>query len=120
MSYDVSIGGASLNYTSNVAALFYDHIPATEGNHGGLHELHGKTGKQAVAILDEAWSRIHNTKMDLWRSNLNGLPVVGEPAFCAKYDAPNGWGSTVGALIFLAQITGCCAANPRKIVEVSA
>lgn len=118
MSYDVSIGDASLNYTSNVAALFYDHIPASESR-GGLHELHGKTGKQAVAILDEAWSRIHNTMLDLWRSNLaNGDPVVGEPEFCAKYDAPNGWGSAVGALVFFGQLTAACATNPRKKVRV--
>lgn len=115
MSYDVSIGDVSLNYTSNVAALFYDHIPATEGNRGGLHELDGKTGKQAVSILAEAWERIDRTKHNLWRGE-----VVGEPEFCARYDAPNGWGSTVGALIFFAQITTACAANPRKLVSVCA
>lgn len=115
MGYDVSIGDASLNYTSNVAALFYDHIPATEANRGGLHELHGKTGKQAAAILAEAWERIWRTKHDLWETD-----AVGEPEFCARYDAPNGWGSTVGGLIFLAQIMGACSANPRKIVQVCA
>ena len=114
MSYDVSIGSASLNYTSNGAALFYDHIPATDSR-GGLHELDGKTGKQAVAILAEAWDRINRTRHDLWLAD-----DVGEPAFCAKYDAPNGWGSTVGGLTFLGLIMSACAANPRKLVRVSA
>lgn len=117
MSYDVSIGDKSFNYTSNVAALFYDHIPA-ETSRGGLHELHGKTGKQAVEILGQAWDRIHSTKLDLWRDNLKGVAVVGEPEFCAKYDAPNGWGSTVGAMIFLGQVMAACARNPRKKVSV--
>lgn len=112
MSYDVSIGDESFNYTSNVAALFYDHIPA-ETSFGGLHELHGKTGKEAVEILGQAWNQISKTKMKLWRER-----SVGEPEFCAKYDAPNGWGSTVGAMIFLGQIMTACARNPRKKVSV--
>ena len=120
MSYDVSIGDFSGNYTSNVSALFYDHIPEQEGSFGGLRALDGKTGKQAVAILNEAWSRIHNTKINTWRNNLKGEAVVGEPEMCAKYDAPNGWGSMVGALIFLGQITVACASNPSKKVSVSA
>ena len=120
MSYDVSIGEFSANYTSNVAALFYDHIPEQEGSKGGLHALHGKTGKLAVAILNEAWSRIHATKLQTWRENLKGEAVVGEPEMCAKYDAPNGWGSMVGGLIYLGQITAACAANPSKKVSVSA
>jgi hypothetical protein len=81
---------------------------------GGLHELDGKTGKEAVVILRDAFARIHRTKMDLWKQD-----DVGEPAFCAKYDPPNGWGSTVGALIFLAQIMAACADNPRKRIRIS-
>lgn len=119
MSYDVSIGDSCMNYTSNVAALFYDHIPPQDSR-GGLHELHGKTGKEAARIIGEAWSRMHTTKLNLWRANLNDKAVVGEPEFCAKYDAPNGWGSTVGAMIFLGQIQAACIANPRKKVSVSA
>ena len=115
MSYDVSIGGEVFNYTSNVAPLFYDHILASEDSIGGLHELSGKTGKQGADILRDAFVRIHRTKLDLWKQD-----EVGEPAFCAKYDPPNGWGSTVGALIFLAQIMAACADNPRGRIRVSA
>lgn len=120
MSYDVSIGDFSENYTSNVAALFYEHIPATDEKKGGLHALDGLTGKQASQVLRQAWSRIHNTKLDCWRASTHKETVVGEPEFCARYDAPNGWGSTVGALIFLAEITSACACNPRKKVSVYA
>lgn len=114
MSYDVSIGDQSFNYTYNVSALFYDHIPASEGGRGGLHELDGKTGKQAVAILADAFDCIRRTYVDLWEKD-----AVGEPAFCAKYDSPNGWGSTVGALIFLSRIMAACALNPRKRIRIS-
>ena len=114
MSYDVSIGNESFNYTSNVGPLFYDHIPAMDSR-GGLHELDGKTGKQALDIIRSAFDRIQNTRHQLWRGD-----ATGDPELCAKYDAPNGWGSTVGALIFLAQIMSACAANPRKRVRLSA
>jgi len=113
VSYDVSIGSFDGNYTWNVSALFVDHIPANRFS-GGLNELDGLTGRQAVEVLSEAFSRIHATKVNLWKRT-----TVGEADFCAKYDPPNGWGSTVGALIFLAQILAACAANPRKKVRVS-
>ena len=112
MSYDISIGPFNANYTSNVAALFYDHIPA-ERSRGGLHELHGLTGRQAAAVLADAFDHIADTKLSLWHRD-----TVGEPEFCAKYDAPNGWGSTVGALIFLAQILAACATYSRSRVSV--
>lgn len=113
MSYDVSIGHDSFNMTYNVSRLFYDHIAGNE-NGGGLRELHGVTGKQALSMLRQAFDRINRTRHELWKNN-----IVGEPEFCAKYDAPNGWGSTVGALIFLAQIMAACAENPRKKVRIS-
>jgi len=114
VSYDVSIGDFDGNYTFNVSALFYDHIPA-ERSRGGLHELDGLTGKQAGEVLHQMWRRIHNTKMNFWHTR-----AVGEPEFCAKYDAPNGWGSAVGALIFLGELTAACAVYPRHKVRVSA
>jgi hypothetical protein len=109
MSYDVWIGDSSFNYTSNVFALFSDHID------GGLISLDGLTGKQASDRLAKAFEAIDNSRHALWKDN-----VQGEPAFCAQYDAKNGWGSTVGGIIFLAKIHAACAANPRKTLRVSA
>ncbi len=114
MSYDVWIGDASFNYTSNVSRLFYDHIPE-QRNRGGLHELDGLTGAQASRLLSDAFSAIHGTYLRVWTEG-----EVGAATFCQAYDANNGWGSTVGALIFLAQILAACATNPRKRVRVSA
>ena len=62
MSYDVSIGDAWFNYTSNVSGLFYDHIPpCEEGCRGGLHALNGLTGYQAIPVLQGAFARISDS-----------------------------------------------------------
>jgi len=113
MSADVWIGEDSFNYTHNVSKLFYDHIP-DEGKGGGLRELEGLTGKQACAVLKSFFEKVSRTKMRLWKSE-----SIGEPEFCSLYDAKNGWGSTVGALLFMSQILAACAVNPRKRVGIS-
>lgn len=110
MSYDVSIGDEWFNYTWNVSPLFYDHIPAPDQEtRGGINRLDGLTGRQAAGVISEAFERIHSTlcRGDSVRS------------FRSKYDAENGWGSTDGALVFLALIMAACHANPRKRVRVS-
>jgi hypothetical protein len=104
VSYDVSIGAESFNYTSNVSGLWYDHIPDS-GKGGGLRELDGLTGRQAALVLSEAFDAIHNSH-------------IHSPNLADRYNATNGWGSTVGALIFTAQIMAACHANPRKKVGV--
>jgi hypothetical protein len=109
MSYDLYIGDESYNYTSNLAPLFYQHMPAERGQ-GGLHELHGLTGKQAAEVLGSAFSRIHSTYIACGSAKV----------FRAKYDAENGWGSTDGALLFLGRFMAACHANPRKKVGLSA
>jgi len=113
MSYDVSIGDFDSNMTYNVGKLFYDHIP-NMGNGGGLRELNGKTGAECVDILQEAFVSLRNAQHALWK---NGVP--GAPEFCAKYDPPNGWGSTIGAITWLGEILAACAKNRRKRFRVS-
>lgn len=107
MSYDVGIGDQWFNYTYNVSRLFHDHMD------GGLAGLAGLTGRQAFRVLSDAFDAINRTRIDCWSES-----AVGEPQFCAKYDAPNGWGSAVGGLIFLALVMAACAQNPRTIVKV--
>lgn len=109
VSYDVSIGDESFNYTFNVSALFYDHM------NGGIRSLDGLTGKAACEVLSKAFLAINQTKMDLWSRD-----HVGEPRFCAKYDSPNGWGSAVGAILFLVEVFDACRRNPRKRLRVRA
>lgn len=112
MSVDVWIGDWSGNYTHNTSKLWHEHLIGNEQT--GFMALNGKTGKEAFLLMREAFSRIHSTSISLRRPG-----VVGEPEFCARYDAPNGWGSTVGALIFMAEVMAACAAHPRCKVRVS-
>lgn len=114
MSYDVYVGrGESHNYTYNVSKLFYDHIPA-ETSKGGIHELDGKTGKQAAEIISRALEEINRTRNNLWKAD-----SVGEREFCRLYDAPNGWGSTIGAIMFLAILLNDCHRHPKSKVVVA-
>lgn len=116
MSYDLHIGDRDFNITFNVAELFYDHMPADEtSERGGLHTLDGCTGKQAGDKIYQALERIARTRLDLWQED-----EVGEPAFCAKYDSPNGWGSAIGGIVFLGMVMGSCYQNPRKRLSVGA
>lgn len=112
MSYDIDIAGDSFNYTYNVSAVFYDHMPRN-GTIGGLRNLDGLTGKQAALVLGNAFDRLNDTYLRMWAENGSG-----PAAMSAKYDSPNGWGSLLGAIIFLGRIMGACAANPRHRVRV--
>lgn len=119
MSYDIHVGPISLNYTSNGSALFYDHMPPVDEHpihmRGGLWTLQGLTGAEAALLIADAFARIELTRIKLWE-----IDAVGEPEFCKLYDSPNGWGSTVGALLFLARIQGACVRYPTDVVEVCA
>lgn len=116
MSYDLNIGEESFNYTFNVSKLFYDHMPADEtSERGGLHTLDGCTGKEAAGKIAKALLEIERTRHNLWE---NG--AVGEPKFGIKYDAPNGWGSAIGGIIFLSLVMAACYQNPRKRLRVYA
>lgn len=100
MSYHVAIGKDNFNYTYNMAGMFWSCID------GGIKSLHGKTGSQAAKMIGEGFDRLH-------REYASGAQ------FRAKYDAPNGWGSTDGGMIFLARIMAACHRNPRSKVWVS-
>jgi hypothetical protein len=112
MSYHVSIGSFEGNYTWNsLSPLCYVHL--SEKN--GLRSLDGMTGREACDALRSFWDSVHGEKLKHW-----AIESAGEPEFCKKYDSPNGWGSTVGALIFMGQLTAACAAHPRHKVRVCA
>jgi hypothetical protein len=115
MSVDITIGDWSGNYTHNVSKLWHEHLLADDDSDTtGWDVIAGKTGKEAFHMLRAAFALIEATKHKYWKLN-----DVGEPAFCARYDASNGCGSTVGGLIFMAEVMAACAANPDAIVDVS-
>ena len=109
MSYDVDIGKASFNYTYNMSDLFYDVIPS-RGNVdvGGIRSLHGLNGKQALERLSEAVSRIERKRI-----------AIGDEMLEKQYNAKNGWGTVLGATLFLAQIMAACIEHPDDFIEVS-
>lgn len=109
MSYDVSVGKRSFNYTSNCSEIWYNHFP----NGDGIRGLHGMTGKVARDEFEGFWSNIEIERQSMYQGG-----VSGEPAFCAKYDCPTGWGSTVGALLFVSQIQSACMIHPKKQIHV--
>lgn len=117
MSYDVWIEGPAIipgsdvshNYTSNVSRLFYDHLP------GGLPGLDGLTTEHALERLRAFWLRLNATHLELWKGG-----AFGEPKLETKYNSRNGWGSLVGAMIFLAKIQCDCERYPKHTVRVSA
>ena len=113
MSYDIDIADRSFNYTFNVSKVFYDHIPDT-GKGGGFRELVGLNGSQAVPILSAAFTALNATRHSLWKDG-----QVGEPEMSERYDAKNGWGSLIGAIILLGEILGASAMNPYADIQVS-
>lgn len=114
MSYDVCIGEFNSNQTYNLSKLFYAYIFDEKGNSIGIKGLHDKTGAEAFLLLQKAFDLIDNAMYDG-----HSECEVGLPKFCAKYDPPNGWGSTIGGLVFMSRFMAACAANPELKVSVS-
>lgn len=116
MSYDVSINklGNELfwrNYTSNSAELFYTHLDTEKG----IKCLSGKTGAEAALLIAPFWAKLNEERLQLYVND-----VVGEPKLQAKYDSHGGWGSLIGALLFIGEIQAACILHPAGIVNVSA
>ena len=112
MSYDVSIGKWSGNFTSNtLGQLCCNHLDIENG----LRSLDGLTGYQAAPFLSVFWEMVNDERHQMWKAD-----VVGEPDFCAKYDSPNGWGSLVGALVFMGELTAACALFQKSKISVCA
>lgn len=102
MSYDVTIGSDSFNYTWNLGAFFRDHSPM------GIAGLNGLTGRDGAEYL---WAMMRQINATYDRIGENGMSY--------KYNPANGWGSVVGAVLWLTRIMAACHANPRKRLSVS-
>lgn len=113
MSYDVTIGDEYLNYTWNGNQIFYDHIRGPNGEKRGINTFNGRPAIEVLGLAADALDAIDQTRMNLWQEG-----QVGEPNLTAIYDPPNGWGSTIAAILFLGKIIRACVRNPTAIVEV--
>lgn len=86
MSYDVTAGGESFNYTSNMSRFFKDF-----GVYPGSWE-----GRNRFEVADE---------IDLAFTSIEANQIS---ALKSEYDAPNGWGDVEGATKFLREVRGGC------------
>lgn len=112
MSYDVSIGKWEGNYTCNSPGpLCYSHLDIEDG----LQGLHGLRGYEAAPLLTAFWAGVNGERHALWDGDRPG-----DVDLRKKYDSPNGWGSLVGALTFMGELTAACALYPKQKIVVSA
>lgn len=94
MSYDVTVGGESFNYTSNMRPFFKQF---------GVYppDWAGRTRHEVARDIGKALERIQSLEPSVLR---------------AGYDNPNGWGSVDTAVAFLRQVREACLVPDR--VEV--
>jgi len=96
MSYDISVGSMSLNYTSNVVPMWDDAMP-----HLNLRDMDGELGMRCIPYLNDG-IRTMARNVDKYRRM--------EPA--------NEWGSYEGALSVLVRLITACEDNPHSTVHV--
>lgn len=93
MSYDMSIGDESFNYTYNVSAMWYAAMPAI-----GIRAHYGLSGKSAITPL-----RYIRGYMEDHREELIEL------------DPENGWGDYDGAVEFVSSLIMASIRNPAEV-----
>ena len=95
MSYDMSIGGESFNYTYNVADMWYAAIPET-----GIRTHYGMNGREAIKPLEKIINYMLEHEDEL-----------------RKIEPDNGWGSYEGALVFVSHLIGASLRNLEETWE---
>lgn len=97
MSVWIECGEASTNITYNLNQMFNKAFEVDDY----LDLLEGKTGIEAVPLLDKAINNMANA-----------------PFYYMQYDAPNGWGTYVQALPWLISLREDLR-NNEAIIEMS-
>jgi len=121
MSYDIyceidtggekpfAIGDYNINYTSNVAEMYYlaipkkRYIPVLKEERGGLWSLEGMQCAQAIPIIKEAIVYFVKNRTEL-----------------EKLNPSNGWGNYKGALKMLENILEMCIDHPKATLRIDA
>ena len=112
MSYDVTVGKWEGNFTHNsLGPLCYNHLCTDKG----IEMLDGLSGYEAIPYLVAFWAKLNDERCSMWKTD-----IVGEPDLCSEYDSPNGWGSLVGAMNFMGELTAACGMYPKSLIRVSA
>ena len=96
MSYDVTVGADSLNYTSNMRRFFADF---------GVYppDWHGRNRHAVGREITAALAKIERADRDALR---------------AEYDAANGWGRVDTAIGFLRKVRNECVRELPDDVKV--
>lgn len=105
MSYDVYIGTDCFNYTYNLSKFFHTYLQADGKT--GVQSLDGLPGKKAARVIAEALAEAENN-----------LVRTTPKDFQEAFDPENGWGSTIGAILWLNRLMSTCYEKPRYIVRV--
>ena len=105
MSYDVYVGVETYSYTFNLSTFFHTYL--TTGGKTGIQCLDGLKGKTAARVISVA---IELAEADLVRTTPQNYQDT--------FDAPNGWGSTIGAILWLSKLMAACYEKPRYVIRV--
>ena len=93
MSYDMSIGNETFNYTYNVSKMWYSCYKKK-----GIRKHYGLTGKQAIPVLQGLYTHmiLNNEKLK-------------------EYNPVNGWGDFDGALKFVSDLMKASVNNLDEV-----
>ena len=96
------------SHTNNMSAFMDEVVTARRDTSGflGLEALNGLTGKQAASLLVDS---IDNVRRLMHSENDIKL---------SRFDASNGWGSSLSSFLFLMEIMVACNSHPKKVVWV--
>jgi hypothetical protein len=95
MSYDMSIGDRSFNYTYNVSGMWYDCYPDE-----GIRKHYGLSGFDALPVLRKLRDHMEENKERLVEMNPS-----------------NGWGDFDGAYKFVCDLILASVDRPSEIWE---
>ena len=93
MSYDVYVGVETYSYTFNLSTFFHTYLTTK-----------GKTAARVISVAIEL------AEADLVRTTPQNYQDT--------FDAPNGWGSTIGAILWLSKLMAACYEKPRYVIRV--
>jgi len=95
------------SHTGNMHSFMVEVVnPSYDGVDAGLKALNGLTGKEAACLLVDS---IDNVRRLMHSENDIKL---------SRFDASNGWGSSLASFLFLMQILVACNSHPKKVVWV--
>tara|TARA_B100000745_G_scaffold23857_1_gene15875 strand:+ start:128 stop:571 length:444 start_codon:yes stop_codon:yes gene_type:complete len=113
------------NYTSNMSSFWKAYIvrrqheyvgdESIEEDLYGLWALEGLTGEEALPYLKDFFKEIY---ADIYKDDCNGSVYSskekdGLNKLRRKYDAENGWGCMVSAMIVTSELMCACAEYPK-------